>query len=183
MSPGSDHVGEEASVERPVVSCGHLCRRMDTILPVGNAPRTHMVDGLLTSSGCPERSTRFEFAKRAEAEGGLGPYLLLFWPWWGFSYQFLPFLVSQHITHRPSPTSQPKLAQRRRSATLRLASPSSPSSTVWGLRIRNMIQGDTQGQVLSREITQEVSTTRWHPDLLISFQHPKAYHSSLVPVT
>ena len=42
---------EEAFVERTVMICGHLCQRMDSILPVGNVPRIHMVDGLLMSSG------------------------------------------------------------------------------------------------------------------------------------
>lgn len=63
---------EEVFVERPVMSCGHLCLRMDAILPVGNTPRIHMVEGPLTSSGCPERCSCFDFAKRAWAEGGSG---------------------------------------------------------------------------------------------------------------
>ena len=33
--------------------CGHLSQRMDSILPMGNVPRIHMVDGLLMSSGYP----------------------------------------------------------------------------------------------------------------------------------
>lgn len=46
-------MGEEAFVERTVMICGHLCQRMDSILPMGNVPRIHMVDGLLMSSGYP----------------------------------------------------------------------------------------------------------------------------------
>ena len=53
VSPGSDQMGEEAFVERTVMICGHLCQRMDSILPMGNVPRIHMVDGLLMSSGYP----------------------------------------------------------------------------------------------------------------------------------
>lgn len=53
VSPGSDQMGEEAFVEWTVMICGHLCQRMDSILPMGNVPRIHMADGLLMSSGYP----------------------------------------------------------------------------------------------------------------------------------
>lgn len=46
-------MGEEAFVEWTVMICGHLCQRMDSILPMGNVPRIHMADGLLMSSGYP----------------------------------------------------------------------------------------------------------------------------------
>ena len=72
------------------MSCGHSCRRMDAILPVGNTPRIHMVEVLLTSSGRPERGSCFDFAKWAGAEGGSGACLLLFWPWLGFLFPAPP---------------------------------------------------------------------------------------------
>lgn len=99
------------------MSCGHLCRRMDTILPVGNTPRIHMVEGLLTSSGCPERCSCFDFAKWAGAEGGSGPCLLLFWPWLGFLLPAPP--PPGFPAHQPcSPTPQARLAQETVSSSL-----------------------------------------------------------------
>lgn len=60
-----------------------------------------MVEGLLTSSGCPERCSCFDFAKWAGAEGGSGPCLLLFWPWLGFLLPAPPPPCFQNITPPP----------------------------------------------------------------------------------
>lgn len=123
---------EEVFVDGPVMSCGHLCRRMDTILPVGNTPRIHMVEGLLTSSGCPERCSCFDFAKWAGAEGGSGPCLLLFWPWLGFLLPAPPppCFPAHHPPHPSGQTSSGDSIRDVRD----IPGIAAPPLSIWGLR-------------------------------------------------
>lgn len=109
-SPLGANTCSKTSLRRPVMSCGYLRWRMDTILQMGSTPSIHMVEGLLTSSGCPERCSHLDIAKRQaqkEAQARSSCYSA---PRWGFSY-----LPPTCLLSRTSPlfTSQAKLAQER----------------------------------------------------------------------
>ena len=121
----------EVFVRRPVMNCGHLRQQMDTILPVGKTPGIHTAEGQLTSSGCPDHCSYFDFPKQAGPEGGSGPSCCCSGPGWAFSSQPLPFPASQPITrlsplrpHSPGREGQrPWISRLLLSVSQRLGSP------------------------------------------------------------
>lgn len=141
VSPGSHHVAEEVFVERPATSWGHLHWRTDTILPVGNMPRTHMVGGLLTSSGCPERHSHLH------CQTGRSRRRPRAWPAAVQTLAGAP-TICPSSSLLPSTSSPPHLSGHMSSGERvifpGISSPSSPSLQGSGLRIWRVKQV-TQG--------------------------------------
>lgn len=101
---------KEVFVERPVTSSGHLHWQTDTILPVGSAPRTHMAEGLLTSSGRPEPCSHFLCQTGKHGRPGARPAAVPALD--GVSHQPLPFLTSPRVPP-PHLSGQTSSGERR----------------------------------------------------------------------
>lgn len=165
---------EEAFVEWTVMICGHLCQRMDSILPMGNVPRIHMAD---TVNELWVPSARFNFSSKQKQKEALGltcccSALVV------FPYQLLPFLFpntspllpTHHLLGQMSTADKVSFTKISRACSLPPQSGVSGCGTWWRC---------PRGQALSWEIRRDLYNPVALGDWLVSFH--KACHSSLVP--